>query len=58
MDVGDHGTDVPRAVRRLAVLGIFDAVQVVDDWLMEVHRVSFVERIDFSSRWNFDLEEA
>ena len=55
MYVGNHGADIPRAVRRLAVRRILDAVQVVHDRLVEVHGVTLVERVDFASGWNLDL---
>lgn len=55
MHVRDHGADVPRAVGRLAVCGVLDAVQVVVHGLVEVHRVALVEGVDLASRGDLDL---
>lgn len=53
MNIGNHGTNVPRRVR-LAVLGILDAVKVVVGRGVEVQRVSFVEGVDLASRGDLD----
>lgn len=42
VNIGNHGTDVPRRVR-LAILRVLDAVEVVVGRGVEVQRVSFVE---------------
>lgn len=54
MDIGDHGTNVSRAVG-LAVSRVLDAVQVLFGGFVEVERVSFVERVDLSSRGDSDV---
>ena len=53
-----HGTDVSRTVRRLAIGRVFDALQVLVDRLMEVHRVPFVERVDLAPRRDLDLSRS
>ena len=53
-----HRTDVPRAVGRLAIGGVFDALQVLVDRLMEVHRVPFVEGVDLATRRDLDLSRS
>lgn len=55
MHVGDHGPNVARAVRRLAARRVLYAVEVVDDGLVEIHRVALVEGVDFPARWDLDL---
>ena len=55
MHVCDHTPDVPRAVRRLAVLRVLDAVQVVHDGFVEVARIPLVEGVDLASGGDSDL---
>ena len=55
MYIGHHGTDVTRAIRRLAVRGVLDAVEVVDHWFVVVHRVAFVDGVDLASCGDLDL---
>lgn len=53
--VGDHRADVARAVRRAARGGVLDAVEVLRDGLVEVHRVALVEGVDLAAGGDFDL---
>ena len=55
MHVSDHGPDVPRAVRVLAVCGELDALEVVCDRRVEVAGVALVEGVDLASGWDSDL---
>ena len=55
--VCDHGADVTRRVW-LAVRGVLDAVEVLDDRLVEVHRVTLVEGVYFPSWRDLDLQSA
>ena len=55
MHVGDHGADVARGIGRLAVRGVLDGVEVVDDGLVEVHGVALVEGVDLPSWGDLDL---
>lgn len=45
----DHRSDVARAVGRAPVRGVLDAVEILDNWFVEVHRVALVERIDLAA---------
>jgi len=55
VNVGNHGPDIPSRVRRLARRRELDRVEIIGHWWIEVNRVSFVEGIDFPSRWNLDI---
>lgn len=55
MNVGDHGANVTSAVGRLAVGGVFDAVEVVDDGRVVVGGVAFVDGVDLASGGDGDL---
>jgi len=55
MDVRNHRPDVSSTVWRFSVRRIFDGVEVIDDWWVEVHRVALVERVDFASCGYLDI---
>ena len=58
MHIGDHRTDVSSRVRRLLAIlltRILDAVKVVDDRLVEVHRVALVERVYLAAFGDLDV---
>lgn len=58
MDIGDHGADVPRRIGRfftVLLTRVLDAVQVVEDRFVEVHRVALVERVDLPSGGDLDV---
>lgn len=54
----NHGSNVPSRVRLLSLSRELDGLEVFLGRLVKVHRVSFVERVDGSSRRNSDLLEA
>ena len=55
VDIGHHGANVPRAVRRLGRRRVLDGVKIVDDRRIKVHRVALVERVDLAPMWDLDL---
>lgn len=56
MHIRDHGPNVPSGVRRTS-LRILDRVQVVGHRRIKIHRVSFVEGVNFATRRYFYLGE-
>ena len=57
MNIRDHRSDISCAIGRLSGSREFDRVEVVDDRWVEVHGIAFVEGVDFSAGWNFNLSE-
>jgi hypothetical protein len=52
---GFHSPNVTRRVRCLAALGVFDRLEVFKHWVVEVHRVTLIKRVDLSPWGDFDL---
>lgn len=56
MHIRHHTPDIPRRVRALTGCGrVLDGVEVVDDGRVEVHRVAFVEGVDFATGGDLDV---
>lgn len=55
MNIGNHGSDIPSRVWRLARGRELNRVKVVSHRWVEVDRVSFIERVDLSPRRDLDL---
>jgi hypothetical protein len=56
MDIGNHGSDVTRAVGGFGSRGVLDGVEVGGHRRMEVHRISFVEGVDLAPWGDGDLQ--
>lgn len=55
MNVGHHGSYVPSTVWSFRAGRILDGLEISVDRGVEVHGISFVERVDFPARRNGDL---
>ena len=48
MDIRHHGPDIPRRVG-FSIFGIFDRVEVRQSGRVEMHAITFVERVDLAA---------
>lgn len=54
VDIGDHGTDISSRIG-FTVGWVLDGFEVLVAWLVEMHRVAFVEGVDFAPGGNLDF---
>jgi len=54
MYIGDHASNVSRGVR-FSGWWVFNTVEIVDGWRVEIQRIPLVERVNFAARWNLDI---
>ena len=55
MDICDHTPDVSRGVWRFRGGRILNALEIVDGGVVEVERISLIERVNFAARWYHDI---